>query len=296
MNIQDYWDSEDHLIDYLASLMLNGRLALFLGAGTSKFYDLPDWKTLIDKLYLMHGGTKPNGNLKIAAEELRNNYYPSNKSNFLKAVHQALYANASGDFEIIRTNRTLTAIAALVMASSRGKIGKVITLNYDNILELYLMYHGFLTASVHNPIHWNSSADVTVFHPHGFLPFGHDQDQNFSEDIIFDQHSYSQLVNDLTNPWFQEISTILRTHFTFYIGLSGDDDNLERMLVLAREQHAICQDGVLFCGLRFSQDDNRIEFFKRRGIYTFKVTQYDNDVPIFLLKICQKAAEKRSAI
>jgi len=292
MNVKDQWDNRDALITYLANLLIQGRLALFLGAGVSKFYGLPEWDGLINALYDSKKAGTPDSNRKIAAEEFRDNYYKDDEQGFLKAVHQALYCNATGTFEDIRKHKTLIAIGALVMASSRGKVGKLITLNYDDIVELYLAYHGFTTASIHDPIHWTPSVDVAVYHPHGFLPI--DQAKGFSKDIVLDQNSYSRLVNDANNSWFQEISTVLRTHFTIYIGLSGDDENLDAMLVRAKDGHASVRDHVLYCGMRFSIDNKRIGFFDKRGIYTASINNFDDDIPSFLLSVCQKAAEIRT--
>jgi hypothetical protein len=94
---------------------------------------------------------------------------------FTSFVRSNLYPDdyqASGGYpDSLLTNLTLIAVGALVMPSSRGSIADVITLNFDDLLESYLEVHGFTSQPVPDlPALLRADVDVTVFHPHGFIP------------------------------------------------------------------------------------------------------------------------------
>lgn len=117
----------------------------------------------------------------------------------------ALYDGIALDFAKISQNRLLSAIGSLVMASRRGSAGKVITLNFDDILELYLEFHGFTTAAIHDGRHWAPQDDVVVYHPHGYLPLGHAND---SDTIVLGTTDFHQIME--SELWRPILETALR--------------------------------------------------------------------------------------
>lgn len=179
------------------------------------------------------------------------------------------------------------------MASSRGSVSEVITFNWDNLLELFLSYHGFVTDSVYEETHWANSVDVTVLHPHGYIPIN--SKEKCSADIVFDQLSYSNVIGDTSRPWRQRLLTILRTHTCLFIGLSGDDPNLDSLLCSCKPQHASRGENTLFWGVRLSTSTDEIEanIWENRGIFCKIVSNYEQELPEIIFNICQRAALKR---
>lgn len=293
MNLPDSWQEEAILIDYLARQLTRGRLGLFLGAGVSQFYGLPDWDALLLGLARRNGEAYSKGTEPIAkAGYLRAKYYKGQKSRFIKDVREELYDGATLDFSRIRQNPTLAAIGSLVMSSKRGSAAKVFTLNYDDLLEIYLEYHGFTTAVVWSERHWAQNEDVTVYHPHGFLPLA---ERDESEDIVLGSTQYHQIMQ--SDFWRPLLQTDLRTHTFIYIGLSGTDMHLQHLLEAIDGKHAIADEFTRYHTVRFALEGKPDEVgpvLEEKGVFTHSLPDYDQ-LPEFLFRICQTARELRMA-
>jgi len=288
----DQWLDETSLVEHLAEQLILGRLGLFLGAGVSVDFDLPDWETLVRRV-----------SDAVGESELPEKFDPidtagaikakkfSTEADFNEAVKSALYLERDLDFRGISNNRLLRAIGSLVMASQRGSAAKVFTLNFDDLLELYLEFHGFTTAVIHNGRHWARNEDVIVYHPHGFLPLGHERS---SESIVLGTTEFHEVMT--SDEWRPVIQTALRQHTFLYLGLSGDDLHLRSHWIEVGKHHAIAADRVCYHGVRFttgSRDDNNGTLAERWGVHTHLLDDYES-LPDFLFKICQKARELRA--
>jgi len=291
MNLRDSWENETMLVEYLAQQLIAGRLGLFLGAGVSQFYGLPDWDTLMDRLCKKNGEAfGPKDDAIAKAGYLRANYYRNDRERFKKDLSGALYEDKVLDFATIRQNPTLAAIGALVMSSKRGSAAKVFTLNYDDLLENYLEYHGFTTAIVWSDRHWAHNDDVTIYHPHGFLPLAHREE---SDDVVLGANDYHRIMQ--SDLWKPLLRTALRTHTFIYIGLSGTDMHLQHLLEGLAEQHAIADERVAFHTVRFSISGKKDEtgpVLETNGVFTHEIVNYDA-LPDFLFRICQAARALR---
>lgn len=292
LNLPDQWDDEENVIQFLAEQLTKGRLALFLGAGISQFYGLPAWRSLIDRLSALHGEkpTQDGEDLVRRAGHIRAEYYSKQNKEFLNIVHKLLYTDITLDYKLIRSNELLSAIGALVMSSTRGRATKVFTLNFDDLLENYLEFHGFTTAVVHSPRHWNFNDDVVIYHPHGFLPLG---ERKFSDDIILGTIDYFDIMK--SPAWQAILKSSLRTHTFLFIGLSGDDMHLQSLLSDIRTEHAAADERLAYHSVRFCIEGKRDELrsiFKECGIYTKSILNY-SELPDFLFKICQQARTLR---
>ncbi len=218
----------------------------FLGAGVSSDFLLLDWKELVRKVLATKGIVSNGSSLESEVAGFRYKFFHDNKDGYLDIVQKELYSNLKKPtFEKIRAINTLGAIAALVMASKRGGVSKIITLNFDDLLEVYLEYHGFITASIYDPIHWEQNADVVVYHPHGFLPSRSKMQR--SKDIVFDLVSYGQIFVRGSG-WRNIALSILRTHTCLFIGLSGEDMNFMSLLHDSSQKHAILNDDTFILG------------------------------------------------
>ena len=292
MTSKDDFRDLDQLREYLATQLRQGRLTLILGAGISIPFALPDWVLLIKRLYSTKHVKPTKDTPANLAEHFRATYYKNNSPGFLKAVRKALYGGVKVDFDILRRNKTLVGIGSLIMASRRGSTSDVYTFNFDNLLELYLEYHGFVTASLYNDRFWGGYADAKIFHPHGMLPF--DASIAPSKDIVFDQASYSAVVGKENNPWRQRILTSMRANTCLFIGLSGRDMNLDSLLYSVKDHHASLDQNTAYWGVTFSTAGDAVARtrWQERGIFYHQIKNYDDDLPGFLFGVCQEAARK----
>jgi hypothetical protein len=184
------------------------------------------------------------------------------------------------------------------MSSTRGNVRQIITFNYDDLLEIYLEYHGFTTHSVFEPNHWAANADVTVYHPHGMLSLR--DSSRRSTNIVLDQESYSQIVGVADNPWHQLLVTLLRTHTTLIIGSSVKDDHMDSLLLRAKTNHAAMDaslDGhkALYSAVRIGTDSGAMKgILANRGVFSWTIPNY-NVLSNILFEICQEAAKLRTS-
>src|SRR5215213_1446730 len=274
MSVRDEWENAAYVQRFLAGQLLKGRLALLLGAGVSLSFGLPSWPDLLDRLFSAKGEPTPTGHrLEQLAEHFRRKFYKGDDQGYLEAVRAALYRNAKIDFYNLRRHSGLAAIGALVMSSSRGSASTIISFNFDDLLERYLEFHGFVTMSVGEEVHWSESVDVTIIHAHGLLPSSSSLGRRLSSRIILDQESFSKVIGKEGNPLRQEMVTILRTHTCLFIGLSGDDVNLDSVLFDAKKGHAANDEGHLFWGVKFTDRDDAVERgnWEERGVSCVRV-------------------------
>jgi hypothetical protein len=178
------------------------------------------------------------------------------------------------------------------MASRRGNASEIVTFNYDNLLEIYLAYHGFVAYSVPEEIHWFGDADVNIYHPHGFLPYGGALEP--SSTLVLDRESYDKILGkDLS--WRQLLLTVMRTHTCLFIGLSGDDIALTQLLTDVKDVHAITASSELFWGVCFTTNPDLKTRWENRNVFCLILKSYDG-LPDILFSICQEAAVIRGVV
>src|SRR3989339_1412306 len=295
MITKDDFSDDRILIPYIAKQLAKGRLSLILGAGVSVPFGLPKWEDLIKKLYKAKKTSRPKViSFESLAEYFRSEFYKNDYDGYIKAIHKDLYEGADTSFHALRLNRTLAAIGSLVMASRRGSVSEVITFNFDNLLELYLSYHGFVTksSSLNDYLDWVDYSDVTVYHLHGMIPFDI-INQGYSKKIIFDQKSFSEIIGQENNPWRQLVLTLMRRHICLFIGLSGDDMNLDSILCSVHKSHTICVNKTPYWEITFSTDGDPVKAgqWEDRGVFYKNISNYEHDLPEFLFSVCQEAAK-----
>jgi hypothetical protein len=287
-SLADYEDDET-LNKYLSEQLTAGSLTLVLGAGVSTHFGLPSWKKLIGRLFKAKRAATPKRDPKRQAEEYRNRYHKNDVKGFLKAVRTALYRDISIDLDAMRSHNTMAAVASVIMVSNRRSgTSQIITFNWDDLLETYLEYHGFVTQSVGEEKYWSKGVDVTILHPHGCLPYAEGR-RRASRDIIFDQFSYTKAIGTKGDAWRQLLLSVMRTHTCLFIGLSGGDDNLDSLLERCMAQHASGLDHSLYWGIAFSTSDKDSTFWERRRVFLKTVPDYKKSLSQFLFRICQGA-------
>lgn len=291
------WANRDTLVRYLAGQLIRGRLAIVLGAGISVPSKIPDWKQLLNRICEQRGLTVYDfgkHSPEQAAGHLKREEFGDDDFAFNSAVREALYSDPEFDpsFAAMRGELGLAGIAALVMASRRGAASNVMTFNFDDMLERYLRYHGYVVSSVFGDANWATNADVQVFHPHGLLPL--DTLTPMSGSIVFTRNDFGQVVGDSANPWNQLALSFMRRNTCLFLGLSGEDDRLFGLLGKAQESHAINSGGnAMYWGVRFTDTRDEVvdgEWSAKR-VWVQHVADYPTDLPEFLFSIVQAAAD-----
>lgn len=290
------WRDLDVVISHLAEELLKGRLGILLGAGVSAFYGLPNWKTLVNDLSIEVGlAPLESGDDPLArADRIRSEKFARDARGFCAAVKRALYKDTVVDFEKISESRLLRAIGTVVMASKRGNAANVITLNFDDLLEVYLEYYGFTTKSICNEAHWAPNADVAIYHPHGLLALSVGRAE--SEDLVLTETDFLKIIdNSFGNAWRPLLFTLLRTHTFIHIGTSGDDIHVKSLLSAASDKHAVTRERIAYGGVFFAKkgsfSDDSVATLKSKRVFVQFVSEW-NDLPSILLKLCQVAREK----
>jgi hypothetical protein len=287
----DFYNDQASIKDHLARQLRAGRLCAVLGSGASAQFKLPQWSGLIDALCNVSNITLPDdvkksGN-ESASEWVLTFGFKGDRRKFAEAVREALYSGCDISFASLRRNDLLAALGALAMASSRGSVSRVITFNFDDLLETYLEFHGFLVEAIATLPTWASRADVRVFHPHGLLPIG---TSRALTNVVFTARDFDEVVGR-SDLWRGLTLDVFRSHTCLFIGLSGDDKNLRSLLHEARESHVSRELNHLRWGFRFAKDTDARNFeWDNRGIHNIIVADYDRDIPAWLFEIAQTAA------
>lgn len=252
MSDSSRFEDEESLKDFLAAQLYLGRLSLVLGAGASFGFGLPSWDVLIDNAFKKANISKPSTktNNESLSEHLLTKVCVNNEILFAELIRDALYQNYDLSFETIRKNDLLAAIGAIVMSSLRGNVSRIISYNFDEVLEIYLKYFGFIINSVASVPAWSLKSDVTIYHPHGFLP----SKDEITSRIILAQIQFDRITGRDKEIWRQIQLDILRSNTCLFIGLSGDDANLRTVLTDVDEIHVCKQSNIKYRGIRFSDD------------------------------------------
>lgn len=236
-----YERNRDPAIRDLATALNSGMLTLLLGAGVSRFFGLGDWVDLtrstckeirrrtgdrglgwrdIDKTW---SGEQLLLRMSLAKRTLNNDAV------LKKIVHAALYRDLKGELTDEGVSRFLRAVGALTMGSRRGRIRHVFTLNFDCMVEWYLLLHGYVSQVVANLPTTLTDADVIVYHPNGYLPY----DARFggaSRTLLFDQSTFEERILADSDGWLNTFRFLLASRVFIAVGLSGEDPILRLLL------------------------------------------------------------------
>lgn len=292
MSGPDDWDDAEKLKKLLATRLSKRRVSLFLGAGVSAALKLPNWTQLIDNAYNAAGESRkraPN-NTRDADTLAGKPPFKGDPIAFAELIRKALYAGFSINSLRTDENPMLSALGAMVMSSIRGSAVSVVTFNYDDLLETYLRWRGFVVDSVSSLPAWNSATDVTVLHPHGWLPSN--LKTPVTSKIVLTQKDYDRIVGDAKNLWHQRMTDIMLSTTPIFVGLSGNDQNLTQMLTYVEDKHpSVGMDH--YWGIRFTgKGDENGDIWTSRGVKSFELPN-NEAIPPFFMDICRYAAEQR---
>jgi len=284
----DSWRDEGTLIEWAATQLARGRLALVLGAGASHGFGFPGWSELTDRLFRAAGVVRPTGTTDdAAAEMLLHEAAGGDDVRFASLVRDALYRGYDFDPSAISSVSLLAAIGTLCLASSRGRAAYVVTYNFDVVLEEYLRYFGIRVDTVAEAPAWNSTADVRILHPHGALhPKG-----PVTRGVVYCLTHFDRIIGNAAEAWHRIQLDVFSSHTCIFIGLSGEDRNLSSLLTKTKDSHACRRDGHHYWGIRLTRSGAENDHIWRpRGVHNHVLVDYDRIAP-FLLAVCRRAAE-----
>ncbi|WP_164525432.1 SIR2 family protein [Siminovitchia acidinfaciens] len=255
--------------EILKGIYNNEHISLFLGSGVSKDCGLPLWDELIGRLSsgiisnlmdLDLHYTEKNLLTKELSDLLSNNPLLSasylergfsntyskkvkkgkgkGKVSFNNKIHENLYSQFNN---LENKESQIFKIAESILQSTSNKgIKKVITYNYDDLLQLCL---NKLNPSCEvQTIYKDSNREprqFPIYHVHGFLP---QRMENYPEynideqEIIFTEDSYYKLQNEPYS--WRNLTQInaFREDTVLMIGLSLTDPNIRRLLMQTSQQ------------------------------------------------------------
>lgn len=287
--------NRDIALEYLGTVLRQRQVTLLLGAGVSRAAHLPDWETLVSRCEALVGlpsvanrsSQQLMSAIDVVRRQLERSSDPRSVSEF---VHTALYANLPGaeyPADIV-TDRMLIAIGAVVMSSARGSVGDVFTLNFDDVLEWYLALHGFRTQVVTDyPSYIDGAVDVTVFHPHGFVPL-RDTPSRRSDWMVL---SYTELRDRLAGGADKPWPTLLADRFMSkrLVALGTSMRDLDIDVILKRVYDVKVDRGPLGFVINSNVEPDRVDELLELGLVTISLSTHE-EIPDFLLEVCRRAA------
>lgn len=280
----------------LAEHLRTGKLTLLLGAGVSTGLGLPSWVELVERLEgvvlgapstLGQDGLTLMRRMDVVRQKLL-----AQGDDYLKAVRANLYKGeliAKGYGEEMFSSKLLVALGAIVMSSIRNSGATVLTANFDDVLDWYLRLHGFRTQVIEAmPTLVRGDVDARIYHFHGFLPLMARYDP--SDWLVL---SYNELCKRLAEsdgmPWATLFANRIQTSLLLIVGSSMSDTDVDVYLEKAisvvgtgrRLGYVILSQGIT---------DERIAQLGELRLGVVPLAGHE-DVPEFLLGVCQKAAE-----
>lgn len=239
----DELKNPEYAVDFLADHLINGTLVLFIGAGTSTGFGLPNWSDLINAMRRDVGlneisDFKSPEHLQIAADEVQNKVKTTDALISLVQKHLYTPIDAKPTINVLE-NHLLISLSSLLMGSKRGHVTRVVTLNYDSMLEWFLSLFGFVVKTINKLPDLEGSEDVRIYHPHGFIPHP-EHSMRQSDFIILGLKSANTRIGTPGDPWFEMIRHILDTGVCLFIGMSPNtlsDRALAPLFTTSGEKH-----------------------------------------------------------
>ncbi len=212
------------------------KISISLGAGVSIEYGAQKWDDLINDFYdeIQRAGKIDDVKAvqkKIGGTSVINGQFAQdNLLDFMDSLYKGLYSKYRGKSFYYPTNSSLEYIAKLAYKLQSRRFN-IITYNYDDFLEQILTHKGITHNSIYNEEE-KIDDNLSVFHPHGFLPYGTKKGDyaKYKDFIIFSESEYHKLYNNPLS-WAMVLQQYLyRESAYLFVGCSLTDPNLRRIL------------------------------------------------------------------
>ncbi len=296
MMAYDHLSYRPRCVEYLAEQLKKGTLTLVLGAGASSGCGLPTWPDLVNRMRAQKGlpsiAAAPDASadiLQSAADEVQRKF-AGDESGYRTLVKDCLYSGVRLSSAVLQDS-LLTALGALMIGSKRGNVRRVLTMNFDSMLEWFLSLYGFVARVVYRQPELEGGEDVRIYHPNGFLPHP-DLELPEGDTLILSLKSINERLGTLGDPWFELTRRLLRTGIGLFVGLSPrsfKDRGLAPLLVTVAKE--IADGRPIGVWVVVGEEDEGLKSeFVESGVVPLFCPRYE-DVPEFLLEICQFAAK-----
>jgi hypothetical protein len=227
--------------------------------------------------------------LQLKADEVKD-HFGTDEVGYRQLVKKCLYSGVDLSTAILRDG-LLGAVGALIMGSRRGNVRRVMTTNFDSMLEWFVSLYGFVARVVYRQPALEGAEDVRIYHPHGFLP--HPElglpDSDF---LILGLDSINKRIGTPGEPWFELTRRLLRTGIGLFVGLSlrsFRDRALAPLFATVGEEIRDWRPTGVWVIVGMEDEGVKKEFLRSNIVPLFCPTT--QDVPEFLLEICQQAAK-----
>lgn len=200
---------------------------LFLGAGASSGFGLPDWPLLVarilkkdaDPSFMKELRQKSDTDMAELIDAL-----DDGSEEYVNKVREALYSGVAKELtDQLPRSPLLLAVAALITGSCRGRITSVITYNYDDLLKQYLGMLGYSVCVRKGYSDLSTWADVEINHVHGYIPQSGRGVSKPSE-VVLSGKSYRARRANIDKGWSPYVEHGLYSKTGLFLGLSGDDN------------------------------------------------------------------------
>jgi len=276
----------------VGQLLHNGALRLFLGAGASKGFGLPEWKLLIARILGKDRNRKFLAELETKSIleqcKLLDDIDDQSKA-YKQRVQEALYRTVPkmlDDRQLVRSP-LLLAVTAMITGSCRGRIESVITYNYDDLLEQYLGLLGYSTCRRTRPDDLSTRADLEVNYPHGILPQAWTGTGDLPG-IILSNKSYIEKRASIDRGWSPIIECGLYSKIGLFIALSGDDQSILEVLKRTNKNLKRADDYNAYWLLTPDAFDRNHKSLLHVGSCPIRLKK--EQIARFVFKVCQAAS------
>lgn len=297
MSAYDILKEPEEAKKYLSKRINDGSLILFLGAGVSRGFGLPNWLDLVNSMLSIHGFPEVDkaataDDLMGAVNDLESKL--NDQSALISLVQETLYRSVKIDDVGSLSHTLLVAVSALMMGSKRGHVSRVVTLNYDNMLEWFLSVFGFVVRTVYKLPEIEGSEDVRIYHPNGFIPHPKSNLRS-SSSIILSRTSVNLRNGASYDAWKERTKQILTSGTTLFLGLSHnsliDRANEGIFSNVARDISSERTTGIWISYDPI--DDKQLRDFSSNNIVPIHIGSVDG-ICKFLLDVCQMASKNVS--
>jgi len=227
-------------------------LVLFLGAGVSIEAGLPTWDGLLSKLLIAIIENKTEIDTSLNDDQKEKLAENLKKINDNSPLQVARYVNSglSDDFEKrvsdilyktlkdVSSVRLLNAIGKLCIPPRSGNgIRAIVNYNFDDIIESALDYFDVKKRPIYNDNSFPNIEEIGIYHVHGFLPRNPENFEGLRDSLlIFSEKNYHKIMSDPYNWSNLTQLNFFRENTCLFIGQSGTDPNLRRLLEIAKQR------------------------------------------------------------
>ncbi|ERJ87064.1 hypothetical protein HMPREF1990_01881 [Porphyromonas gingivalis W4087] len=297
----------DFAVDYLAGHLIEGTIVLFLGAGASKGFGLPSWIELANKLRDEINKLRDKENhlhpipedssvetVQLGIDEDLD-VIKHDEHRKIELISDLLYPSSLTAFKAYNNN-LLVALSSLLIGRRRGHINKVVTYNYDSMLEWFLSLFGFRVNIIHELPSLEGSEDVRIYHPHGYIPHPMMGSHNSSKFLVFGMHDANKRLRE-GEKWRQKTKEIMASGVCLFVGMSGNSLTDRSISPIISEVGEMVKNERPL-GIWVYKDDltpSKDKEFLRNNIIAIPIQQED-DICDFVLEISRKSLEKVLAL